>query len=112
MLFPEYRPRRMRRNEALRRMIRETELSPSDFILPLFAVEGKDVRNPIPSMPGHYQQSVDHLVKRVKEAADQKFPLSFCSACRTRKTPWGPAPTPRTALSKRRCAPSRNAFPT
>ena len=42
----------MRRNEALRRMIRETELSPSDFILPLFAVEGKDIRNPIPSMPG------------------------------------------------------------
>ena len=89
MLFPEYRPRRMRRNEALRRMIRETELSPSDFILPLFAVEGKGVRNPIPSMPGHYQQSLDHLVKSVKEAAAQDIPAVILFGLPDRKDPLG-----------------------
>ena len=89
MLFPEYRPRRMRRNEALRRMIRETELTAADFILPLFAVEGKGVRNPIPSMPGHYQQSLDHLVKSVKEAAEQRIPAVILFGLPDRKDPLG-----------------------
>ena len=89
MLFPEYRPRRMRRNEALRRMIRETELTAANFILPLFAVEGKGVRNPIPSMPGHYQQSLDHLVKSVKEAADQRIPAVILFGLPDRKDPLG-----------------------
>ncbi len=89
MLFPEYRPRRMRRNEALRRMIRETELSASDFILPLFAVEGKNVRNPIPSMPGHYQQSLDHLVKSVQDAAAQHIPAVILFGLPDRKDPLG-----------------------
>jgi len=89
MLFPEYRPRRMRRNEALRRMIRETELTAADFILPLFAVEGKGVRNPIPSMPGHYQQSLDHLVKSAKEAADHRIPAVILFGLPDRKDPLG-----------------------
>ena len=70
MLFPEYRARRMRQNEAFRRMVRETELSVKDLILPLLAVEGRDVQNPIPSMPGHCQMSVEHLVAKVREAAE------------------------------------------
>jgi porphobilinogen synthase len=89
MLFPEYRPRRMRRNEALRSMIRETELSPSDFILPLFAVEGKGVRNPIPSMPGHYQQSLEHLVKSVREAAAVGIPAVILFGLPDAKDPLG-----------------------
>lgn len=68
MLFPEYRPRRMRRTEALRRMIRETVLTPDDLILPLFAVHGKGVKNPIASMPGHFQFSVELLAEMAKEA--------------------------------------------
>ena len=52
MLFPDYRPRRMRLSKAFRRMVRETELSVNDLILPLFAVAGKGVKNPIDSMPG------------------------------------------------------------
>ena len=68
MLFPEYRPRRMRQSEAFRRLIRETALSLNDLILPLFAVEGKNVRNPIESMPGQYHLSLDHLVETAKEA--------------------------------------------
>jgi porphobilinogen synthase len=68
MLFPDYRPRRMRQSEAFRRMVRETILTPNDFILPLFAIKGKGVQNPIPSMPGQFQLSVDNLVKTAEKA--------------------------------------------
>ena len=74
MLFPDYRPRRLRHSEALRRMIRETSLSINDLILPLFAIGGKDTRNPISSMPGHFQLSVDNLLKTAKEAYDLGIP--------------------------------------
>jgi porphobilinogen synthase len=62
MPFPQDRPRRMRRTEALRRLVRETTLAPDDLIWPLFAVPGKKVRNPVKSMPGVFQLSVDELV--------------------------------------------------
>ena len=74
MLFPDYRPRRLRHSEALRRMIRETSLSVNDLILPLFAIGGKDTRNPISSMPGHFQLSVDNLLKTAKEAYSLGIP--------------------------------------
>ena len=56
------RPRRLRRTPALRRLVRETRLSPEDFILPLFVVHGENVRREIESMPGQHQLSVDQLV--------------------------------------------------
>src|SRR5512138_2967460 len=62
MAFPQDRPRRMRRTEALRRLVRETTLAPDDLVWPLFAVPGKKVRNPVKSMPGVFQLSVDELV--------------------------------------------------
>jgi porphobilinogen synthase len=68
MLFPDYRPRRLRQNEAFRRLIRETALTVDDLIMPLFVVEGKDVKNPIKTMPGQYQLSVDNAVKTAAEA--------------------------------------------
>ena len=74
MLFPDYRPRRLRHSDALRRMIRETSLSVNDLILPLFAIGGRDIKNPIPSMPGHFQLSVDNLLKTAKEAYDLGIP--------------------------------------
>ena len=74
MLFPDYRPRRLRQNENLRRMIRETSLSVDDFILPLFVVDGKDVKKPIPSMPGHFHLSIDHFLKTAKQANDLGIP--------------------------------------
>lgn len=74
MLFPDYRPRRLRQSENFRRMIRETKLSVDDLILPLFSVEGKGVRNPIPSMPGHYQLSVDNVVREAKVVRDLGIP--------------------------------------
>ncbi|MCG8688858.1 MAG: porphobilinogen synthase [Desulfobacterales bacterium] len=74
MLFPDYRGRRLRATDSFRRMIRETKLSRDDLILPLFAVEGKSVKKPIESMPGHFQMSCDHIVTKAKEAYDEGVP--------------------------------------
>jgi len=68
MPFPVQRPRRLRRNETLRNLVRETRLRPADFMLPLFAVSGKGVRKAIPSMPGVAQLSVDNLVEEARTA--------------------------------------------
>jgi porphobilinogen synthase len=89
MLFPEYRARRMRQSDAFRRMVRETELSANDLILPLFAVEGQNVQNPIPSMPGHAQMSVDLLVDKVREAADEGVPAVILFGLPDKKDPLG-----------------------
>lgn len=67
MMFPDYRPRRMRRNVQMRSLIRETRLSPEQFIYPLFVMPGKGVREEIPSMPGVFRMSVDQLGKEAKE---------------------------------------------
>src|SRR5689334_20217289 len=70
MQFPDYRPRRMRRTERLRAMVRETRLSPSDFIYPLFVVPGSGVQREIPSMPGQHHLSVDKAADVARAAAD------------------------------------------
>ncbi|MBU4345024.1 MAG: porphobilinogen synthase [Desulfobacteraceae bacterium] len=87
MLFPDYRPRRLRQNEAFRRMIRETTLSTDDLILPLFAIDGKGVKNPISSMPGHYQLSIDNLVKTANKAFDLGIPAIMLFGIPDKKDP-------------------------
>ena len=87
MLFPEYRPRRLRQNEAFRRMIRETTLSADDFILPLFAIGGKKVKNPIESMTGHYQLSIDNLIKTAGEAFNLGIPAVMLFGIPDKKDP-------------------------
>ncbi len=67
MFQPIYRPRRLRANENIRRMVRETRLSPDDFIYPLFVTHGKGVKKEISSMPGNFQQSIDNIVKDCEE---------------------------------------------
>jgi len=69
MAFPVHRMRRLRASEALRSLVRETRLAPTQFILPLFACPGEGVRREISSMPGNYQLSIDELVKECAEAA-------------------------------------------
>jgi porphobilinogen synthase len=70
MLFPDYRPRRLRKNAAFRALIQETHLSPSQFIYPLFVVPGKNKREEITSMPGVFRVSVDQLKKEARECMD------------------------------------------
>src|SRR5215203_114574 len=68
MAFPETRLRRFRRSPALRRMVRETRFTADNLVLPLFACPGEGVANPVGSMPGVYQHSVDRLVETAREA--------------------------------------------
>jgi porphobilinogen synthase len=63
MPYPIHRKRRLRVSESMRRLVRETTLEPSQFILPLFACPGEGIRRPIGSMPGNFQLSIDELVK-------------------------------------------------
>jgi porphobilinogen synthase len=74
MRYPSYRPRRLRRNENFRRMVRETHLSVDDLIMPLFIVPGANVTNPISSMPGVTQLSVDRAVEECKAIRDLGIP--------------------------------------
>src|SRR4051812_16270737 len=69
-MFLQSRPRRLRQHPVLRDLVRETELSPRDFILPLFVRPGRGVRKEIASMPGNFQLSVDRLVDDVGAARD------------------------------------------
>ena len=67
MVFPEYRPRRLRRTETFRAMIRETRLAPEQMIYPLFVLPGKGVREPVVSMPGVFRLSVDQLAAEARD---------------------------------------------
>ena len=74
MAFPIQRLRRLRQHESMRRMVRETRLSPSDLIYPVFVMEGKDQRREIASMPGQFRLSIDLLVKEAGEVAGLGIP--------------------------------------
>ncbi|TAN43482.1 MAG: porphobilinogen synthase [Nitrospirae bacterium] len=73
-MFPYSRPRRLRQGENIRRMVRETSLSPDDFVYPLFVTFGRNVRKEIRSMPGCYQESVDRVVKHAREVHNLGIP--------------------------------------
>ena len=74
MQFPEYRARRLRKNENFRRLIRETSLSVDDLVYPLFAVPGKNFKKPILSMPGQFQLSVDNIAREAQKASELGIP--------------------------------------
>ncbi|HEU5210373.1 MAG TPA: porphobilinogen synthase, partial [Longimicrobiales bacterium] len=72
--FPIYRPRRLRRTETLRSLVRETIVRPQDLVLPLFVVPGSNVRRPVGSMPGVFNTSVDETVRDAREAWELGIP--------------------------------------
>ena len=74
MHFPEYRPRRFRRTENLRRLVRETNLTVENLVYPLFVMPGEGVKNPVQSMPGVHQFSVDRLLGEVKTVVQLNIP--------------------------------------
>ncbi len=74
MYYPSYRMRRLRRTPTVRRMLRETTLSPDDLIYPLFVIHGENVNNPIESMPGCSQLSIGNLLAEVREVAQLGIP--------------------------------------
>lgn len=74
MKFNALRPRRLRRTEAIRSMVRETVLTPKDFVYPIFVVPGTNVKEEIPSMPNCYHLSVDNAVKLAEELYEMGIP--------------------------------------
>ncbi len=89
MYFPAYRPRRLRKSESIRRMVRETRVSAEDFIYPLFVVHGRKVRNEIQSMPGIAQLSVDLALEEAKEAYGLGIPAVILFGIPRKKDPRG-----------------------
>jgi porphobilinogen synthase len=79
----------LRKNEALRKMVRETTLSVNDFIMPLFVVEGKGIKLPIDAMPGNYQLSVDNLVKAAQKVFELGIPGVILFGIPSSKDPLG-----------------------
>ncbi|MGE5221797.1 MAG: hypothetical protein ACM3PY_05130, partial [Omnitrophica WOR_2 bacterium] len=88
-VFPIARPRRMRQSAALRRMVRETELNPEDFIYPLFVRPGRDIAAQIRSMPGVNQWSVDRLPGLMKEVSSLGVPAVILFGIPSEKDPIG-----------------------
>ena len=89
MFYPSYRARRVRANETIRRMVRETTLTPDDLIYPLFVTHGKGVKKEISSMPGNYQQSVENIVKDCKEVQSLGVPAVLLFGIPKKKDPKG-----------------------
>lgn len=85
MAFPMQRMRRTRETEPLRRLVRETNLTPNDFIYPVFVTEGQGRREPIPSMPGQSRVSVDLLVKEAHEVKALGIPAMILFGIPDRK---------------------------
>jgi porphobilinogen synthase len=77
MQYPQLRLRRLRKNAAIRDMVRETHLTMNDLVMPMFVRPGKGIKNEIPSMPGNYQFSVDTLTARCEELFKQGVKISF-----------------------------------
>lgn len=89
MGFPLRRPRRLRRSDAIRRMVRETTLQVDDLVMPLFVVHGRGIRHEIPTMPGNYHLSVDKLGAEVKEITALGIPAVILFGIPQRKDPYG-----------------------
>ena len=82
-MYPIIRNRRLRANESIRRLVRETIITPDDFLVPLFVVEGKNVKEEIASMPNYYRLSLDNIEKEVKEV----WKMGLCSVLLFVKVP-------------------------
>jgi porphobilinogen synthase len=77
-MYPIKRNRRLRSNESIRSLVRETVITPNDFLVPLFVVEGKGVKHEIPSMPNYFRFSLDTLESEVKLLWGIRTKVSAC----------------------------------
>jgi len=89
LAFPVHRPRRLRRSEGIRRMVRETRLSVDQLIQPFFVTHGKDVAYPVPSMPGVFRFSIDRLLPQIKETWEMGIPAVLLFGIPEKKDPLG-----------------------
>ncbi len=111
MRYPEYRARRLRRTETLRKMVREVKLHPEDFILPFFVRPGSAVKNPIGSMPGHSQLSPDVLVRELEEPVSRGIPAILLFGIPAKKDPLGSEAYARTGIVQQAITQVKKAYP-
>jgi porphobilinogen synthase len=111
MTFPIHRPRRLRRTEALRGMVRETRLSTAGLVYPMFACPGTKVRTEVSSMPGICQQSVDHIVEECREVAGLGIPAVILFGLPERKDETGSEASGADAAVQRAVAAIKKAMP-
>ena len=88
-MFPQSRPRRLRRSEQIRRMVRETHLRVDDLVFPLFITAGRGIRSEIPSMPGNYHLSVDQLGPEIDRVLAAGVPAVLLFGLPEQKDPIG-----------------------
>jgi porphobilinogen synthase len=106
-----YRPRRLRRREPLRRLVRETHLRPDDFIYPLFVAPGKNIKEPIAAMPGIHRWSVDLVAEEVKAARDAGVPGILLFGLPEQKDDLGSEAGKRTGVVQRAIKQIKKAVP-
>ena len=111
MYTPYYRPRRLRKTENIRRMVRETFVTKNDLIYPLFVCEGKNIKNPIPSMPGNFQMSIDNLVKEVQDVHRLGIPAIILFGIPAEKDAVGSDATSSQGIIQRAVLEIKNAVP-
>ena len=109
MSFPTHRPRRLRRNEALRGLVRETRLSTSGLIYPMFVCPGARVRQEVSSMPGIHQQSVDQIVEECREVESLGIPGIILFGLPESKDPRGTSSVSAQGVVQRAIEAIRNA---
>ncbi|HEY7955420.1 MAG TPA: porphobilinogen synthase [Polyangia bacterium] len=111
MQFPEYRPRRLRRTDSLRRMMRETVLTVDSFIYPLFVIPGKGARKPIASLPGQSQLSVDETVAEAQACRELGIPAVILFGVPDKKDAVGSEAWNDDGLVQRACREIKRACP-
>jgi porphobilinogen synthase len=111
MSFPTVRMRRLRRTESLRRLTRETRLSRDDLVLPLFAVEGTGVRQPVASMPGVERLSADQIAEEAKRVADLGIPAVILFGIPAEKDARGSGADARDGVVQRAIGAAKRAAP-
>jgi len=88
-MFPEDRPRRLRRTETIRKMVRETRVFIDDLVYPLFIKEGKSIKEPIGAMPGQFRYSIDMIKEPLREVLDLGIPAVLLFGIPNKKDPLG-----------------------
>ena len=96
-----HRPRRLRKSANLRQLVRETRLHIDDFIAPVFIIDGKNIKNTIPSMPGIFQWSVDRLNEAIDPLLSAGILRIILFGITEKKMHWDQTLTPKLVLSRR-----------
>lgn len=111
MQFPQYRMRRLRKSENIRRMVRENQLHVSDLIYPLFVTGGENFEKEVPSMPGVFQRSVDKTVEHVEEAVNHGIPAVMLFGVPDYKDDIGSSGKDRHEAVQRACSELKKLYP-